>query len=766
MRKLGNRRVIWLGLALALATFVLYWPVRHHEFVRIDDPAYVLDNPRVMTGLGWENIAWAFTTGHSSNWHPVTWLSHMLDAEMFGGAAGGHHLASVFFHAANAFLLCLVLARATGAAGLSLLVAALWAFHPLRVESVAWVSERKDVLSMFFFLLMLAAYMGYADGKAKGLRENSLRTDARSRWSYVLALGLFALGLMSKPMLVTAPFVLLLIDVWPLGRVKPPGTWRGWQPIAIEKLPFFGLAAASSIITYAVQEKAHAVTLALPLGSRVANAVASYWKYLWKTFWPFDLAVFYPHPDTRFPISDQWPAGMILLGGLGLLMISVLGLMKLRRSPWFAMGWFWFLGTLVPVIGLVQVGGQAMADRYTYLPHAGLLIAMVWTAASILSRWPATRLPSSGFAMLTCAALAISTRHQLAVWQNNRTLFEHALEVTRNNPVAHYQVGSELGKLGDYDKAIDHFQAALRAAPASAEARFGLGYTYELQGNFAQALENYELALKLRPWDDWYFTRAGVVLWGLGRAQEAVSRLRQAISLKEDAFEPQLWLGIVFSETGNPSAAEQHFRKALLEKPWNKEAIGRLAELFLKQGRPGEAEPLLGRLVQLEPENADFLINLGGVVWMRGARAEAFELYRRATLADPGHAMAQFNLGIAQLVLNRPQDAEQSFRKAIQLRPDYAEALTQLGKALMAQSKIEEAIAAYEKAVALRPSASALAAYDTALAESGDFGKALEWAEKAKATALKEGRTDAAEAADKRMELYRQKNVFRPSANK
>lgn len=686
-----NARVLlWPAMALALAVIVLYLPVRRHEFGRYDDPLYVSANPHVLTGLTPANVAWAFTTGHSSNWHPITWLSHMLDAELFGENPAGHHLTSVCLHALNAAVAFALLALMTGRPGRAFCVAALFAFHPLRVESVAWVSERKDVLSLFFFLLMLAAYTAYSrrDAATADMTSPSPPPTGAKRF-YVLALVLFALGIMSKPMLVTAPFVLLLLDVWPLQRVALTVRDASWKRLLIEKLPFFGVAAASSWVTYLVQDRGHAVTIVLPLASRLSNAVASYWKYMGKTFWPENLAVFYPHPDTRYPVSEQWPFGIILLAAAGLLLVSALVTWRARKAPWNAVGWFWFVGTLVPVIGLVQVGGQAMADRYTYLPHIGLFIALTWAVAEVI----VAPLPQRAVASALCAACLFFTQRQIPVWHDTYTLFSHALRVTRNNAVAHSHVGIALGERGDYPGAIAHFKAAIAAAPSMADGYFGLGHTYELQGDLPAALEQYLAALRLRQWDDWTHTRAGGVLWNMGRKAEAVERWQRAIECNPLAEDARVKLAIAALENGDFSVAEAQFMRVLQANPKHIEAIGRCAELYLQTKRIPEAAKLFARLVTLEPGNADFLINCGGVLWMLGSRAEALEMYARAARAKPDYALAFFNKGTAELALNRFLEAEASLRRALELQTHYPQAINRLTQALEAQGKTNEALA-------------------------------------------------------------------------
>lgn len=525
---------LWLGWGpyalLAALTLAAYVPVFFSDFIRLDDGFYVVHNPHVIGGFTGENLAWAFQTGYQGNWHPLTWLSHILDVRLFGLHPLGHHLTSLLFHVVNAWLLFQLLQRMTGALGRSLVVAALFALHPLHVESVAWVAERKDVLSTFFFLLALGAYARYARSSggasetaagSQGRPEVAAPADGRRWLAYVLALAFFALGLMSKPMLVTVPFILLLLDYWPLGRLQPGPRRTSPASLLLEKAPFFVLTIASCIVTFLVQDKSHATALALPLALRLANAIVSYAKYLGKTVWPIDLAVFYPHPDLRYPISHQWPAWIIVVATLALAMVSVGIVLRRHRAPWLVVGWFWFLGTLVPVIGLVQVGIHGLADRYTYIPLIGLFLAVVWEAEALWRAWVSSpRIPASinfeGFelkplltnpripaalASTVLLSLGLLTFRQAAFWQTNLGLFQHALVVTGGSALAHFHVGTGLGELEQFPEAKEHFQAAVRTDPTYAPPYYSLGLIAEAEGQPAQAITNYQRVIQLRP--DW-----------------------------------------------------------------------------------------------------------------------------------------------------------------------------------------------------------------------------------------------------------------------
>ncbi|MGO8931088.1 MAG: tetratricopeptide repeat protein [Limisphaerales bacterium] len=520
----------WIaGLVLALVTLGVYWPVRNHAFINYDDPVYVTENRHVQAGLSRPGLAWAFLNLHGEHtyWHPLTWVSHMLDCQVFGLNPGPQHLVNVAFHIANALLLLLLLRRMTGAFWRSAMVAGLFALHPLQVDTVAWVTERKNVLSTFFWLLTLWAYVRYAEVRsprskvqsqelAPSVRPAGSRiTDYASRIThhgpafYLLALVLFALGLMCKPALVTLPFVLLLLDYWPLGRmqneecrmqkakVRSPASRIAFPvsrlSLLLEKLPFLVLAAAAAFITLAGHHEIRAEGSAgLPWQLRVANALVSYVRYLGKTFWPSHLAVFYPHPGV-------WPAEVV--GGSVLVLLAVSGFMiwRARKAPYLVTGWLWFLGVLVPMIGIIQAGAQAMADRFAYVPLIGLFIMIVWGLADWAARWERAEIVlgiAGVFALGGCVAL---TCRQLSYWQNTTTLFEHALHVTSNNACAHFSLGNELADQGQTQQAMKEWEIALQIEPSRADIHGRIASSLSRQGDFTGAIARYRRALQIDP---------------------------------------------------------------------------------------------------------------------------------------------------------------------------------------------------------------------------------------------------------------------------
>ncbi len=514
-------RSLGLALGLAVLTVLVFAPVVGNDFVSLDDPAYVTANRQVRRGLTAEGFAWAWGAEVAANWHPLTLLSHMLDCELYGLYPGGHHLTSLLLHAANAVLLFLVWRRLTGAAARSAVVASLFAVHPLHVESVAWIAERKDVLSGFFFLLTLAAWLGW-------VRRPTTRR-------YLLALLAFLLGLLAKPMLVTVPFVLLLLDVWPLERL-PRGApaaeiRRALGRLVREKLPFFLAALAAGVVTLFTQREAMFPLAALPPAQRAANALLAYAAYLGDTLWPRGLAVFYPLPPAQ-------PAWRVALAAALFAALTALALARLRRSPWLAVGWLWFAGMLVPVIGLLQVGSQGRADRYTYLPSIGLFVAVVWEVCALVRRRErparrpgATRAVLAAAALLVIASLAVAARAQVATWRDSLTLFRHALAVTERNLLAEMRVGTELARRGDHAGAERHLRAAVRIAPGAPRPQAALGRWLHERGRPGEALPHLRQASRLRPRDARLQLRLGIVLAELGRTEEARARFRRALEL-------------------------------------------------------------------------------------------------------------------------------------------------------------------------------------------------------------------------------------------
>jgi tetratricopeptide (TPR) repeat protein len=813
-----------------LVTLASFWPVLHNDFINFDDPPYVTANPHVTSGLSWGNVVWAFQSNVAANWHPLTWLSHMLDVQLFGLRAGWHHLMSLLLHIANALLLFSVLRRMTGAEWRGALVAALFAVHPLHVESVAWVAERKDVLSTLFFMLTLWAYVRHAEDSVAGSQSSMVRSDSvmqhaagatnhasdfslRGSRFYLLSLLFFVLGLLSKPMLVTVPFVLLLLDYWPLGRLglKTQEARRKTCRLLQEKIPFFCLAIACSALTFWVQRSKQAVTLGLPLALRSANAVVSYAKYLGHVCWPAKLAIFYQHPnvgyfaphhDALHPASDQWPGWQIGLAALMLALVSLAALLRLKKQPWFAVGWFWYLVTLVPVIGIVQAGAQALADRYTYIPLIGIFICIVWAASEFFA---SHRIGQTGLTIvgsLAVAACALATHQQVKYWRNDLVLFEHALAVTGKNATAHYQVGLDLVHLGQDEAAMRHFERAVDDDPTMMDAYRAQADVLERLGRPEEALRRCQAALQVEPWLEWAHNRIIALLWKLGRRDEARQACVDALKYNPHSAEAHYNLAIALSDHGELAEAAEHLTEAVRLRPNYGEALIVLAELLVKQGRPREAEVRFREALVADSTNAEAHINLGGLLWASGRRDEAIQHYAEALRLNPKQPMAHYNMGSVLFAQGRMPEAADQFREALLLRSDYPEALAALGRVLAIQGSPREAVSNFQAAVKLRPQAAGLlnelarllatspqaevrdgpaavalaeracqltsnkeprflATLDMAYAEAGRFQDAIGTADKTRELALSIGDQRSAQEAEARLGLYRKHQPYR-----
>jgi tetratricopeptide (TPR) repeat protein len=625
-----SRGPLLFGLGLVLLTLLVYRDAPSFEFVNFDDGLYVTGNRQVQQGLTWDGFLWAWQANVASNWHPLTMLSHMLDCELYGLNPRGHHLTSLLLHLANVWLLFEVLRRMTGRAGPSAFVAALFGIHPTHVESVAWIAERKDVLSGLFFLLTLAAYHRWVRG----------RTPRR----YALVALLFACGLLSKPMLVTLPCVLLLLDVWPLGRLRFEEVrsvrqlWQGLRPLLVEKIPLFVLSMASSAVTVYAQQGSLATLEAVSPGRRVGNALVSYVVYVAKNVWPEKLAAFYPLPGAV-------PLGKVLGAGALLLAITALVVWRLRRAPWLAVGWFWFLGMLVPVIGLIQVGRQSMADRYTYLPSIGLFLAITWGVMELLGAESRMRRAAlTGAALAVVGALSITAHAQAGTWKDSLTLFRHALQVTQNNYLAHLNVAVALSSQGDQQGALHHYQEVLRLQPNLAEAHAALGTALRRWGRTAEALPHLRRAVRMKPERARLRHSLAVALEELGRKDEAMVELRKAIELSPRLADAHYGLGALLQEQGKPDEALEHYRTALEINPDLHGLYAPTATLLAQRGEMGEALRHYQEAVRRQPTpSAHF--NLALTLERMGRIEEARQQYERALALDPGLEPARQRLG-------------------------------------------------------------------------------------------------------------------------
>jgi Flp pilus assembly protein TadD len=674
-------------LALTVITLAVYWHLTSAGFVIYDDANYVSDNPHVQSGLNWTGLVWAFTTGRAGNWHPLTWISHMIDCGLFGLQAGRHHLVNILFHTANTLLLFSLFRQMTGAVWRSAVVAALFAWHPLHVESVAWIAERKDVLSTFFWTLALLAYAAY------------VRRPAKAR--YALLLALFALALLAKPMVVTLPFLLLLLDFWPLKRAslekntaKAKASRDSWPRLLLEKLPLIALSGASCIITYHAQaaegatDKLGAISLALRLG----NALVAYACYLGKIFWPAHLAVFYPYNQT-LP-AWQVTGAALVIGG-----ITSAAFLALRTRPYFLAGWFWFLGTLVPAIGFVQVGLQAMADRYTYVPATGIFIILVWGAAELAVMRPKAKIPLGALALMALTGCIAKTVMQEDYWQSPERLFRHSLEVTTDNPVMEYN----------------------------------LGFALQEQGKEKEAIVAYENSLGLNPNQNPAHNNLGMCLAKIGKDTEACAHYREALRLNPSIWATHLDYGLALRAMGDTAGALAEFSESIRLEPENSQPHFSLGVLLLSLGRLTEAEQELAKATQLNPSDAAAHTQLASALDSLGKTRAAVGEYRSALRLAPDSTVALNDL--AWTLASNPDASIRNGADAVRLAAHACE------------------LTHYQTPILIGTLAAAYA-------EAGNFKEAVAFAAKARDLALANGQNEVAARNEELLQLYRAGKAF------
>jgi tetratricopeptide (TPR) repeat protein len=606
---------------LFLATFAVYSQVRHFDFVNFDDPEYVSGNNHVRAGLTAGGLVWAFTSFDAANWFPLTWLSHMAAYQLFGLSAGWHHLINVLIHALGSLLLFAALHRMTGALWRSALVAFLFALHPLHVESVAWIAERKDVLCAFFWFLTLWCYARYVQQPGVG--------------RYLPVLLAFCGGLMSKSMIVTLPFVLLLLDVWPLRRAHR-------LAVLWEKAPLLACAAGVSLVTYISQQQGNAVRSlsSLPAGLRVANAAVTYVVYIARMCWPTRLAVYYPY-NHDLPVWQAAAAAVALAG------VTALVLRRLRRYPYLAVGWLWYLGTLVPVIGLIQVGGQSSADRYTYLPTVGLTIMLSWGGADLLQRHPRTKTAAAIAAGAACSACLVLTWLQIGYWADSGSLFQHAVDVTTGNYIAQ-------NNLADYylthlrnEEARGHVLEALRLKPNYPEARVNLATIFRRTGQAADSEREYRVALEIQPDNVEAHSGYGALLLGQGRANEALREFSTVIQLRPGYADGHYDMGRLLAATGRMDQAMGQFEETIRLQPDYADARHSLGVALIGMGRMDEALAQFGAEARLSPADAGVHNTMGMLLASMGRLDEAIAQYQEALRIKPGFAAARKGLEAA-----------------------------------------------------------------------------------------------------------------------
>jgi len=694
--------VLLIYVVLALATFIAFGQLCRSDFVNYDDDVYVTENPHVNGGITADSVFWAFTSPHCSMWHPLTSLSHMLDCQLFGLVPFWHHLTSLLLHTASALLLFWVLKKMTGAVWLSAFVAAVFALHPLQVESVAWVAERKSVLSGFFWMLTIAAYVLYAERPGIG--------------KYLLVILVFCLAVMAKPMVVTLPFALLLLDYWPLGRFQWGRQSReessaqsesakvsyqsssSWLLI-VEKIPLFILSAILSVITFIAQQGGRVVVQAehLPLNSRIANALFSYLTYIGKMIWPSRLAVFYPHPVDM--VSVWW----VVVATLLLLAVSIWVIRSARSRRYLLVGWLWYLGTLVPVIGLVQVGGQARADRYMYLPMVGLLIIVAWGLGELVAKWRLRKFIPVLPAGLCLSALMVCTWLQVGYWRNSFTLFTRALDVTSNNYVAHLNLGNVLLRQKKTDGAIAHYKKAIDSYSDYVDAHYNLGLALGLEKRYDEAIEQYYSVLRLKPkhWKAQF--RLANAFVGKGQLDKAIEHYNKTLQVKPDDAEVYNNLALALVKKGQINEAVEYYNKSLEINRDSAEVLNNLGNALVKQKKLSQAVIHFEKALALKPVFAEAHYNFANALKIQGRFHEAVKHYNEALKLDPNDADAHYNLGLTLAELRKYDEAVDCYRAAIQLRPDFAKAYYNLGIALFNQGELDQAIEQFRRVLRIHP---------------------------------------------------------------
>lgn len=625
-------------------------------------------------------MRWAFTTDYASNWHPLTWLSHMLDFQLFGFHAGGHHFTNLLFHIANTLLLFKLLRDWTGSMWRSAFVAALFAWHPLHVESVAWVAERKDVLSAFFFFLSLLAYGKFA--------------AAASRRYYAWSLILFALGLLCKPMLVTLPLVLLLVDYWPLGRIAFPMSPSRAKILLWEKTPFFLLSAASCVITVFAQKKGNAINslTIVPLSIRFANAVFAYGRYICKLFWPVNLAVIYPYPRQIVLLQ-------VVVVAVALVVICLIAGFLAKKNPPLIVGWLWFVITLVPVIGLVQVGEQAIADRYTYIPSIGIFVILAWEVPRLIKSAPALCV----LAMVALIACLAVTAHQIPYWQNSVTLFSRAIAVTQANATAECNLGAAFAAKGQNTDAMLHEHAALRIRPDYPEAENNLGQLLAGEGRWDDAASHLQAALKDRPQYDQARCNLGLLYLQTHRVDDAITQFRQAIRDDPHYAMAMADLGLAFAQQGHLNEAIDEYRHALAIAPNDPYTCNMYGRALEAQNKLPEAAAEYAEAISLKPDFAEAHENLGAVLTLAGNFPQAEAELEQATKLQPASASTHYTFGNTYLREHNLEAAADQFSEALRLKPDYFEANFNLALTLTQLGRTAEAIAHYREVVKIKP---------------------------------------------------------------
>jgi len=730
--------VVCVCAFLALAVLAVFGQTSGFGFVNYDDPTSVYENPVVEKGLSAHAVGWAFTHAQVANWIPLTTLSHMLDCQVFGLHAGGHHLVNVLWHAANAMLLFLVLRQLTGSLWRSAFVAALFAVHPLRAESVAWVSERKDVLSGFFFLLTIGAYVHHV-GKP-------------SRAGYVVMVLLFALGLLAKSMVATLPFVLLLLDWWPLGRLH---NWREFFRLVGEKIPLFALSAgacaAAALVPGLVVNAHH-----LQLLERIGNALVSYVVYLRQMVFPAGLAASYPNAPNGQPIGTVCLAFVLLAG------ISAGVVVCRKKRPFLLMGWLWYLGMLVPVIGIIQISKDAAhADRYTYLPGIGLAVAGTWAVGDWSAGWKDRRVVLGGMMIAVIGALVVCGHRQSSYWRDSESLWTHALACTSGNALAHLRLGAALAKNGQMEGAIGQYRKALEIKPDDAEIHCNLGLAYFKKGELKEAIAQYQQALARAPENVEARDDLGFALFTKGELEEAIAQYRKALESAPENAETRNNLGLAYFKKGELEEAIAQYRKALASAPENAGALSNLGNALLLKGDLDGAMACFKKAAAINPDQVETWYNLGNGFLQRGDLDQAIASYRQAIKINPRYADTCANLGVAYFKEGETREARDCWQEALEINPEQVYVLNNL--AWLLATTPDASLRDGAKAVALAAQANQLSGggnpavlhtLAAAYAEGGSYGLASATARRALELAVEQKNDALAGMLQKEIKLY------------
>jgi tetratricopeptide (TPR) repeat protein len=723
-----GRKILGVCLFLVAMTWVVFGQTAHFEFFNYDDDVYVYENGKVASGLTLQGVTWLFTHAECHFYHPLTMISLMLDYQLHGLHPGGYHLTNVLIHTASAILLFLILRRMTGALWRSAFVAAVFAIHPLRAESVAWVSERKDVLATFFFMLTLGAYVRYA-------------RDPKSLGRYLMVAGLFVLGLLCKPTAVALPFALLLLDYWPLNRFTPPTPTRATAPpipqagyfgipkrLILEKIPLVVLAAVACVVTYFAEGEAVTSVARVPIPMRLGNVLVSYVVYLRQMVWPAGLAAFYPYPVKGFPLWETGLAFLLLAGISG----GVLAFW--RKRPWLLAGWFWYLGMMAPVIGIVQLGGFAHADRNTYLPQIGLYVLLTWAAADLSANWRHRSLVQGACATAILVALIFCAHTQTAYWRDSQLLWTHTLSCTSGNTVAHNDLGIFLALKGEREAAIAQYRKALAINPGYAAAYCNLGNSLALKKeDLEEAIAEYRKALEITPDSVEARNNLGLALMKNGQVDEAVAQYRKALETKPDSAEIQNNLGNALAAKGNLQGAIAQYRKALEINPDYVEAHYNLGNsLALNKGDIEEAIAQYHKALQIRPGYGDAHNHLGVVLFSQARVEEAIAQYRQALEINPDDADVRDNLGKALLRKGDYDGAMACFQKSATLSSEPPATWYRLGNGFLQKGDLDAAIECYRQERKINPrSADTCANLGLAFFQKGEIKEAMDSWQKA-----------------------------------